>query len=222
MEMILRYNHIDERLTAGPKERVGLMEQPSMGRSTTCARKTEKPGRAHERTRARAHTHMTHANTLSRREGGGGRNKGGGGRAEGAERMGEDGKHGEKAYNPSTQIFQRNIIARTRDIRGGICTDGDAGGLAAAGSDGRLPHSVAEEEGHEDLADEGRHAAVGRVDDVGAQVGGHVHFAREDHCEDDGAEQAARHLGYEIGLEGGGAGIIWQMALLEYIMSDRH
>ena len=178
--------------------------------------------RARAQARARTHTH-THANTLTRREGGGEgqgrRGKSGGSRADGGRR---------KARRASIQPQHTNIPTQYNRAHAGYPrrllqrTDGDAGGLAAAGGDGRLPHSVAEEEGHEDLADEGRHAAVGRVDDVGAQVGGHVHFAREDHCEDDGAEQAARHLGYEIGLEGGGAGIIWQMALLEYIMSDRH
>ncbi len=85
-------------------------------------------------------------------------------------------------------------------MRGAERTDRDAGGLAAAGGDGRLPDDVAEQEGHEDLADEGGHATVGRVDDVGAEVGGHVHLAREDHGEDDGTEKAARGLGRNIGL----------------------
>ncbi len=89
---------------------------------------------------------------------------------------------------------------------GGRCggrfrTDRDAGGLAAAGGDGRLPDGVAEKEGHKDLADQGGHAAVGGVDDVGAEIGGHVHFAGEDECEDDGAEKAARSLGRDVSLK---------------------
>ncbi len=85
--------------------------------------------------------------------------------------------------------------------RGGERTDGDAGGLPAASSNSGLPDGVAQEESHEDLANEGRHGAVGRVDDVGPKVGGHVHFAREDHRENNGAEQAACHLGDKVGLK---------------------